>query len=84
MSAGAVSIPWHRPDVARAVLDVAESIATAAVADALAKVETDVEEAFWAGVEFQRRYEDHARGLAAWAVSTPTRDELARRRGAAA
>ncbi len=39
------------------------------------------DERFWAGVEFQRRYEDHARGLAAMLASRPPYDVLADRRG---
>lgn len=38
-------------------------------------------ETFWRGVEFQRAYEDHARGIAAWLTSCPPYAVLAERRG---
>lgn len=79
----APAIAWHRltADQRAAVLDVAEAVAARAVADALADVDDDLERAFWAGVDFARRYDDHAADLAAWAVSTPDYATLLDRRG---
>ncbi len=70
-------IAWHAlpPTAIEAVLDVAEAVAAGAVADALARADRDTEAAFWCGVEFQRRYEDHVRGIVEWAAKPPPRTD---------
>lgn len=81
MSGYVLDLVRLRPDVRAAVLDLAERIAADLVAQVLADVDDVRDEAFWAGASFQRRYETHARDLAAWAASTPDRPTLLDRRG---
>lgn len=77
----AARIPWGRPDARAAVLDVAGCMAADAWARGFDAGAAHADERFWEGVEFQRRYEDHARGIAEWLTSSPPYDVLADRRG---